>query len=35
MRPKVAFRETIRGKSDVEYKYKNSPVDMDSTAMLK
>ena len=22
MRPKVAFRETIRGKSDVEYKYK-------------
>lgn len=24
MRPKVAFRETIRGKSDVEYKYKKT-----------
>ena len=34
-KPKVAFRETIRKSSDVEGKYKNNPVDMDSTDMLK
>ena len=32
-RPKVAFRETIRKKVDVEYKYKNSPADMDDMVM--
>ena len=30
---KVAFRETIRKQSDVDSKYKNNPVDMDSTDM--
>ena len=34
-KPKVAFRETIRKKADVEYKYKNSPEDMDSMVMLR
>ena len=34
-KPKVAFRETLRKKSDVEYKYKNSLVDMVSMDTLR
>ncbi len=34
-KPKVAFRETIRKKADVEYKYKNSPAVMDNTVTLR
>ena len=33
--PKIAFRETIKKKSDVEYKYKNSPADTDSMVMSR
>ena len=33
--PKVPYRETVKGKSDVQGRQKNNPEDMDSTAMLK